>query len=145
MLSSNANANASPHPPASRARVTWWATLGVIACLLLLAACGGSSSTAGTSGAATIPLSTSSFSGTTSVTIKAGQAVTFTSNGTHDLVIGTNGHFSAENGAPSGLNSSGGVAFSPGDTKTIVFPSAGTFPITCTIHPSMQATIKVTP
>jgi plastocyanin len=79
------------------------------------------------------------------VTIKAGQAVTFKSNGTHDLVIGTHGQFMAETGAPSELNSSSGVAFSPGDSTPIVFPNAGTFNITCIIHPSMQATVTVTP
>lgn len=155
----------------TRARVTCWAPLGVLACLLLLAACGGSSSTASTSptatsgssaptstvqptasattptssGAATITMSAFSFSGNTSVTIKAGQGITFTSAGTHDLVIGMRGQFSAQNGAPSELNSNQGVMFSPGDSKTIVFPHAGTFAITCTFHPSMQVTITVTP
>jgi plastocyanin len=87
----------------------------------------------------------SNFSGSTNVTIKAGQAVTFTSDGTHDLVIGSNGQFAAESGAPSELNSSSGVRFNPGDSKAITFPSAGTFQITCTIHSSMQATVTVTP
>jgi plastocyanin len=140
---------------------------GVLTCLLLLAACGGSSSTGGTSpttttaptdttqpttvattpavsGAATISLASYSFSGTTSVTIKAGQAVTFKSTGTHDLVIGMHGQFMAETGAPSELNSNYGVVFSPGDSTSIVFPNAGTFNITCIIHPFMQATVTVT-
>jgi plastocyanin len=34
--------------------------------------------------------------------------------------------------------------FSPGTSKVIVFPTAGTFSITCTLHPSMQATVTVT-
>ncbi len=61
----------------------------------------------------------------------------------YDLVIGTNGDFAAEHGAPSGLNSSGGVDFGPGDAKTAVFPHADAFPITCTIHPSLHATVTV--
>ena len=166
MLSSNPNM--SPHTSVSRAHhVPAWASLGILACLLLLAACGESSSTAGTSptattaptsttaptaaattpaasGAATITMGVVSFAAPTSVTIKAGQSVTFTSNGTHNLVIGKHGQFSAENGAPSELNTSGGDTFTPGDSQTIVFPSAGTFDITCTIHASMQATVTVT-
>jgi plastocyanin len=58
------------------------------------------------------------------------------------LVTGTNGTFSAETGAPSDFTAPG-LAFSPGDSKTITFPTAGTYHITCTIHPSMQATITV--
>jgi plastocyanin len=144
-----------------------YAPIGLLSCLVLLAACGGSSSTGGTSptattaptnttqptavattpaasGAATISMASFSFTAPGSVTIKAGQSVTFMSNGTHDLVIGMHGQFMAETGAPSDLNSSSGVAFSPGDSKTIIFANAGTFHITCIIHPSMQATVTVT-
>jgi plastocyanin len=144
--------------------------LGALACLVLLAACGGSSSGTGesptatlaptattapatatptqsggnTSATATITMGFTSFTGTTSVTIKAGQAVKFDdSNGaTHILVIGTNGMFHAQNGAPPELNSDSGTDFN-GDTKTITFPTAGTYQITCKIHPSMLATVTV--
>jgi len=81
--------------------------------------------------------------------IKAGQAVTFddpsSSGGTHQLVTGTQGQFSAAAGAPSEFSSNSGIMFHPGDSKSITFPTAGTYQITCTIHPSMQATITVTP
>ncbi|HEU0026668.1 MAG TPA: plastocyanin/azurin family copper-binding protein [Ktedonobacterales bacterium] len=97
--------------------------------------------------AATISFGRVSFSGNTDVTIKAGQAVLFddpeSSGGTHILVIGHNGQFTAMSGAPSEFNSADGTAFSPGDQKTITFAHAGTFPITCTIHPSMQVTVTV--
>lgn len=147
------------------ARVTLGIPLVVLICLLLLTACGGTSSTgtsstggtsapaptvtsqpsAAATGAATIAMGSSSFSGTLTVTIKAGQSVTFTSSGTHALVIGMHGQFAAQNGAPSELNTSSGVSFSPGDAKTITFPTSGTFNITCTIHPPMQATVVVMP
>lgn len=132
----------------TRVHLTLWAPLGVLICLLL-AACGGTSSTSSTGGttttsATTIAMDTSSFSDTTNVTIKAGQTVTFTSQGTHKLVIGMHGQFSAMSGAPSELNSKDGVSFSPSDSKTITFPTAGTYPITCVFHPSMQATVVVT-
>jgi plastocyanin len=88
----------------------------VVLLSVMIAACDGNAGSAG----ATIGLGSSSFTGTTNVTIKAGESVTFddSSGGTHHLV--------------------------PGDKKTVTFPTAGTYQITCTIHPSMQATITVT-
>lgn len=146
--------------------------LGMLGCgfllvaLLALAACGGTTSASGggstvttapasttapaatspaaSGGAGTITMGTSSFTGNTDVTIKAGQSVTFVSNGFHNLVIGSHGHFQSVQGAPTNLNSSGGVSFTAGDSMIITFANAGTFPITCTIHPMMQATVTVT-
>jgi plastocyanin len=104
--------------------------------------------TSSAAGAATIGMGGFTFSGN-SATVKAGQAVTFadpaSGGGVHHLVTGHNGAFSAAAGAPSEFASAAGVSFSPGDSKSIVFPTAGTYAITCTIHPSMQATITVTP
>ena len=110
-----------------------------------IAGCGGDTAGAGT-GSATITLGGSSFTGNTSVTVKAGESVTFddSSGGTHMLVTGTNGQFAAAAGAPSELSSATGLALQAGDTKTITFATAGTYQITCTIHPSMQATVTVT-
>jgi plastocyanin len=89
-----------------------------------------------------------SCAGSAALTITAGQAVTFddpaASGGVHHLVIGMHGQFTAMAGAPSEFASSAGVNFSPGDSKTITFATPGTYPITCTIHPTMQATITVT-
>ncbi len=121
-------------------------TVGLALVLALgVAACGGSSGSAG-GGGSTISLGASSFSGNTSVTIKAGEAVTFddSSGGTHMLVTGTHGQFTAATGAPSELSSATGLALRAGDTKTVTFATTGTYQITCTIHPSMQATITVT-
>src|SRR5262245_64955276 len=106
--------------------------------VLGIAGCGGSSGGAGNA-SNTITMDAASFGGNTSVTIKAGESVTFddSAGGTHMLVIGTNGQFSAANGAPSELSSASGLALSAGDTKTVTFATAGTYQITCTIHPSM--------
>jgi plastocyanin len=141
------------------------ASVAVIATLALVS-CGGESSTAAAtptdtpvpptataaptaaSGAAKISMGAASFTHNTA-TVKAGQAVTFddpsASGGTHILVTGHGGTFTAEAGAPSEFATASGVSFSPGDSKSIVFPTAGTYTITCTIHASMQATITVTP
>lgn len=145
-----------------------FAGLLLVSLAFMLAACGGGSSspaasattppaptattapaaTTASTAAATITFGKFSFSGNTSVTIKAGQAVLFddpsTGGGVHNLVIGHGGQFSAMSGAPTEFNSSSGTSFAPGDQKSIVFASAGTFPITCTIHPSMQVTVTVT-
>src|SRR5258708_2439178 len=110
---------------------------------LMLAGCGGSS---GGANGSTITMGSRAFSGNTTISVQAGTAVTFddSNGGQHHLVTGTNGQFSAASGAPSELGSSG-LAFNGGDTKTVTFSTAGTYSITCTIHPSMQATITVTP
>ncbi len=118
--------------------------LGVL--LLGFAACGGSSSSGsggGGTSAATIHLGVGRFIDT-SASIKAGQAVTFddSQGGPHNLVTGSNGTFTQEAGAPSQFVSSG-IMFSAGDVKTITFPTAGTYMITCTFHPSMEATVTV--
>ncbi len=126
--------------------------LVALAVLPALAGCGSStppaSSGGGGGGGSTVEMGSFSFTSGTSITIKAGQSVTFddpsSSGGTHDLVTGTNGKFAAAAGAPSEFSSSSGIMFNPGDNKSITFPTAGTYQITCTIHPSMLATITVT-
>ena len=80
-------------------------------------------------------------------TVKAGQAVMFvdpTSGGIHHLVTGHNGTFAAEAGAPSQFATADGVSFSPGDSMSIIFPTAGS--LCHHLHdPSlMEATITVT-
>jgi plastocyanin len=120
-------------------------TCAVLATLILAACSSGSSSSSGSNGS-TIAMGFGAFTGNTSITIKAGDSVTFddSSGGVHQLVIGTSGQFSAVSGAPSQLNTATGVMFNSGDKQTILFPNTGTFPITCKIHPSMQATVTVT-
>ena len=161
-------------PARIRGRLAVFASCAVLLGLLGLAACGGSSAgssptattpptdtattaptdtattaatTPPTGGTATITMGVSSFSGNASVTIKAGQGVVLddTNGGTHDLVIGTHGQFVAQAGAPAQLNNQSGIAFDAGTKMTVTFANAGTFHITCTIHPSMQATVTVTP
>jgi plastocyanin len=111
-----------------------------------LAACNvGSSGGGSSSGGSTLSMGASSFTGATSITITAGQSVTFddSSGGTHNLVTGTSGQFTATTGAPDEFSTKDGLDLSAGDKKTVTFKNAGTYQITCTIHPSMQATITV--
>jgi hypothetical protein len=84
-----------------------------------------------------------SFSGQTSVIIKAGQAVAFvdpvSGGGVHHLVTGTGGAFTAVPGAPNEFATASGQAFSPGTAIGVAFPNSGTFLIKCTIHPAIHA------
>jgi plastocyanin len=120
------------------------ALAAILLTALTLAACASGSSTTG--GGSTISMGVGVFSGSTSITVKAGDVVTFddTSGSVHYLVIGTNGTFAAAAGAPDQLNNANGDMFNGGDKQTITFANAGTFQITCKIHPSMQATVTVT-
>jgi plastocyanin len=98
--------------------------------------------------AATLAMNTLNFTGATSVTIKAGQAVRFddpaTGGGFHNLVTGAHGAYTAQFGAPSQFTPNG-ILFNPGTSSVIVFPTPGSFSITCTLHPYMVATVTVTP
>jgi plastocyanin len=121
---------------------------GLLLALAALAVAGCDNGGGGNGAPNTITMGGSSFVGNTSISITAGQAVTFddpsSSGGSHNLVTGTDMHFSAETGAPSEFATSNGINFSPGDSKPVTFPTAGTYHITCTIHSSMNATITVT-
>lgn len=82
-----------------------------------------------------------------SVTIKAGQAVHFVdpaSGGTHVICVGENVTCIAQPGAPPELTTSQGMNFNTGETRDIVFPTAGTYNVVCIIHPGMQVIVTVT-
>ncbi len=82
-----------------------------------------------------------------SVTIKAGQAVHFVdpANGgnEHILCVGADLKCIPQEGAPAALNTADGITFNPGDTRDIVFATAGTYQVVCTIHPGMVVTVIV--
>ena len=120
-------------------------TVGLAALFtLVLAACNVNAG----SGSATISLGPSSFTGTTNVTIKAGQAVHFVdpaSGGTHVLCVGRDLMCIPQSGAPAALNTLQGLIFNTGDVRDIVFPNAGTYNVVCTIHPNMEVNVVVQP
>jgi plastocyanin len=81
-----------------------------------------------------------------SVSIKVGQAVHFVdpaSGGTHVICVGANLKCAAQAGAPSDLSTADGLTFNTGDSRDIVFPTAGTYNVICTIHPGMEITVTV--
>lgn len=114
---------------------------------LAATACNAASGAARTSGQ-TLTMGASMFVGSTTITVRAGQPITLddpaSSGGVHNLVTGTDGLFAPAPGAPSALASSAGIDLQPGDKKIVTFAQPGTYHITCTIHPMMQATITVT-
>jgi plastocyanin len=125
----------------------------VLASTLTLAACSRSTTTANVSSsvtptvvaAATITLGASNFL-QTSETISAGQALRLvdpaSTGGIHKLCLGTDGQCDANAPDPTALLSPG-LSVTPGTTQVITFLHAGSYQVTCTIHPSMQLTISV--
>jgi plastocyanin len=114
---------------------------GVFAALLvvfLFAGCGGSSAHQVDMGVAAFQQS--------SISIKAGEAVHFVdpaSGGTHVICVGEGVKCISQQGAPADLNTADGMMFNTGDTRDIVFPTAGTYHVVCIIHPGMEVTVTV--
>jgi len=82
-----------------------------------------------------------------SVTIKAGQAVHFVdpnTGGVHIICVGQGTECVPQTGAPAELNTAQGLQVQAGDTRDIVFPTAGTYTVVCIIHPGMQVVVTVT-
>jgi len=80
------------------------------------------------------------------LTVKAGETVHFANpaNGDpHALCIGKDNQCAPQPGAPDKLNTTTPVTTNPGDTLDVVFPTAGTYLVICTLHPGMQVTITV--
>lgn len=107
---------------------------------LALAACGNSSSA---SSGNVVKMSATDFI-TKSLTVKVGTSVEFDSDGSHVIYTGNNAAYQAEAGAPSDLNNANGIVFNAGDKKSYIFSQAGTYAITCMVHPAMNMTITVT-
>lgn len=123
------------------ARIAGVALLGIA-----LVACGppedpgAASEAAGTSApddaAATVTLSDFAFD-PTEITVSVGDTVAFVNEDDAGHTV-TNG----EGGAPA-ADAVFDEPVSAGQTVVITFDEAGTFPVTCTIHPDMQMTVIV--
>ena len=83
---------------------------------------------------------------THAVTIKAGDAVHFVDTagggGTHVICLGKDQQCDTSAQGPQEVMSPG-FTITPGQTKDVVFPTAGTYQITCTIHANMNLTVTV--
>jgi amicyanin len=122
-------------------RRTTTLALGVLL-TVMLAACGSSSSGG-----------SSAVSPGTSPNVAAGPTVTikdFTfSPGTLNVKVGTTVTFVQEDSVPHNTTGSGAASFiksptlSKGQTYTVTFSKAGTYPYICTIHPYMHGTVVV--
>jgi plastocyanin len=81
-----------------------------------------------------------------SITINKGEAITFISAqgaALHILVIGKNGSFENEAGAPD-FGGAAGSRVDVGDIWTSPpWNTAGTYHVTCTVHPAMNLTVIV--
>lgn len=79
--------------------------------------------------------------------IKAGQKVKFIDDpgAAHVLVIGSGGGWVADPNAPAQLNNNDGMAIGSQQEIDVTFPTAGTFNVTCKVHPAMQLVVTVSP
>ena len=118
--------------------------LSVTGLILLLTACGSSSPSTPT------PSSPAPGAGGTPVTIVSGASVmTTTAFAPNPITVGVGGSVTWTNNdntshnatANDGTWNSGNIA--PGASFTRSFPTAGSFPYHCTIHPGMVATVVV--
>ncbi len=117
---------------------------------LAIAACGKTPSTGATSNNTSTPSNVVSMTSDNfvqhSVTVKAGQAVEFddpaATGGVHVICLGNN--MTCDNSAtgPSALQN-GGFTINPGEKKDVVFDKAGTYQVTCSVHPDMNVTVTV--
>jgi plastocyanin len=128
------------------------AALGIPALLLIMAlflfGCGkipGVHTTGPSVPATTVQLAATSFVQSTR-SIKAGDTLTFSDTagggGLHIICMGKDQICDKATTGPAELMDPG-FTINPGETKTVVFPTAGTYQITCTIHPSMNLLVTV--
>jgi plastocyanin len=81
------------------------------------------------------------------LTVSAGTAVTFmtaSSGSTHILCVGHGGSCDSSASGPSELTPGMTLQVDPGQSRSVTFAKAGTYAITCTVHPNMQLALVVT-
>ena len=110
---------------------------------LALAACGGAT-TNPNAPANEVDMGSANFV-QTSRTISTGESIHFVDeqSGTmHILCIGRDERCDPNANGPQALTGQG-FTIQPGQTQDVRFDTAGTYPITCTIHPHMNLTVTV--
>lgn len=81
----------------------------------------------------------------TTLSVAAGTPVIFhdqSDGAPHIICIGKDGQCTASSTAPKDIVNPG-FNINPGDSKNITFTTAGTYDITCTIHPQMNLVLTV--
>lgn len=115
--------------------------------LLSFSACGktpGATQTSSSTPANEVQMGTDNFV-QTSLTVAAGTSVIFkdeSSGAPHIICVGKNGQCQSNANAPKAIQNPG-FNINPGSTKNVTFTKAGTYDITCTIHPQMNLTLTV--
>ena len=116
-------------------------SLLLLALALALSACGQSSTAANE-----VSMFAGDFS-TSSLTIKAGQAVHFTdpagTGAPPTICLGADGTCDVLAKGPLALQNSGFTMNSGDPAKDVVFDKPGSYKITCSIHPAMNLTVTV--
>jgi plastocyanin len=114
----------------------------VLMLAILAVGCGKPAATA-TGGGNTVGLTASTFA-TSSITIKAGTALVFddSSGGYHIICLGKDQACDQTAQGPSDLMGQGFTINAP-DKKSVTFATAGTYLVTCTVHPNMNLTVTV--
>ncbi len=106
---------------------------------------GGTVSTGPSIPATTVQLAPTNFV-QSSRTINAGQTLlfddTYDGGGTHVICLGHDMMCNTSAQGPAALIHPG-FTISPGTTKSVTFPTAGTYAITCSIHANMNLTVIV--
>jgi plastocyanin len=111
-----------------------------------LAACGGTGGASSNPNAAAneVDMGSANFV-QTSRTISAGESIHFVddpSGAMHILCIGKEGQCDPNTKGPQDLTGQG-FTIQPGQSHDVRFDSAGTYLITCSIHPNMNLTVTV--
>lgn len=112
---------------------------------LALAGCGkgGGTGTGASCASTTVNMTASNFA-VTCANISAGQSISFvdpSSAAIHILCIGKNQ--SCSGSGPEELSDGHQLTVNPGESKSVAFPKAGTYTVTCTVHPNMDLTVTV--
>src|SRR5262249_17362166 len=109
--------------------------------VLGLAACGQSQA-----GANEVSMTVANFT-TSALTIKVGQTVQFTdpvaTGGMHVVCLGSDGTCQAGAPGPFALQGEGFTINAGDSAKSVTFATAGTYKITCSIHPNMNLTVAL--
>jgi len=112
---------------------------------LACAGCGKGGSTTASCAGTTVNLTSDNFA-STCANIKAGDTISFVdpaSAAAHILCIGKDQSCNKSAPGPSALTGGNTLTIQPGETKTVTFPTAGTYEVTCTVHSNMNLAVTV--